>query len=358
MIRHARLQSFAVSAAILTTGVSLPRPTAAQDTKAASRPDSIAAIEAQYKHDLDEIERKRLERLAALAAHQPKDEADRTYESYFRSAITNNLFAEAEPVAERVLKSKDASSHVVFLAHVANIMAEAGRGAYDESLASLTATLVGSDAKEPTEQAARALPLAARLSLLDAYFQRLVQGDQFEVAHKAFALVRDKAGDPAVKAFAAARLARLDLVGKPAPVIGGTDVDGHPVRLANYKGDVVLVVFWASWCLPNAEEVSRLEAMASMYSNRGLKILGINLDSLQSGGKSPESVLPAVRQFLLDHNVRWPNLINGTGERDYARAYAVAEIPANVLIGRDGTVIHLDLARSNLEKVIARAVAR
>ena len=67
---------------------------------------------------------------------------------------------------------------------------------------------------------------------------------------------------------------------------------------------------------------------------------------------------PAVRQFLLEYNVRWPNLINGQGNQDYARAYAVSEVPANVLIGRDDTVIHLDLARSNLEKAVARAVGR
>ena len=130
------------------------------------------------------------------------------------------------------------------------------------------------------------------------------------------------------------------------------------VRLADFQGDVVLVVFWASWCLPNAEEVSRLEAVYAAYRDRGLRILGINLDALQEGGKSPDAVRPAVRRFLLEHNVPWPNLINGSGDQDYARSYAVTEIPANVLIGRDGTVIHIDLTRSNLEKVVARAVGR
>ena len=59
--------------------------------------------------------------------------------------------------------------------------------------------------------------------------------------------------------------------------------------------------------------------------------------------------MPNIRRFLLDHNVRWPNLINGTGAHDYAKAYGVTEIPTNVLIGRDGNVIHLDLSRKNLE---------
>ena len=88
------------------------------------------------------------------------------------------------------------------------------------------------------------------------------------------------------------------------------------------------------------------------------EVVGINLDSLQDGGKVSDGVRSAARHFLMEYNVRWPNLMNGLGDQDYARAYAVSEIPANVLIGRDGTVIHLDLTRSNLENVIARAVGR
>ncbi len=128
--------------------------------------------------------------------------------------------------------------------------------------------------------------------------------------------------------------------------------------MAEFHGDVVLIVFWASWCLPNAEEVSQLQSVYTAYKGRGLRILGVNLDALQEGGKSPDSVRPAVRRFLLEHNISWPNLINGSGDQDYARSYAVTEIPANVLIGRDGTVVHIDLTRSNLEKVVASAAGR
>src|SRR5262249_5687227 len=52
------------------------------------------------------------------------------------------------------------------------------------------------------------------------------------------------------------------------------------------------------------------------------------------------------------------SLVNGPGGRDYAKAYGVTEIPANFLVGRDGTVVHLDLARKNLTPVVGRAIAR
>lgn len=67
--------------------------------------------------------------------------------------------------------------------------------------------------------------------------------------------------------------------------------------------------------------------------------------------------MPNIKRFVMDHNIRWPNLVSGTGARDYARLYGVTDIPASVLIGRDGTIIHLDLWRKNLERVIAKAVA-
>ncbi len=84
-------------------------------------------------------------RLAALAGKQAKEEANKTYQSYFQAAIAANLFAEAEPVADRVLQSKEASPNVVLLADVAKVMAQIGRGAYEESLASLASMLDESD---------------------------------------------------------------------------------------------------------------------------------------------------------------------------------------------------------------------
>ena len=144
---------------------------------------------------------------------------------------------------------------------------------------------------------------------------------------------------PALKEFLSGRLRRLDLVGKPAPAIQGTDLEGKPFDLAELKGQkVALVVFWASWCVPCEAEVEWLREVETAYRARGLQIVGINLDALSAGDQKAGSVLPNVRRFLLDHDVSWPTLMNGQGEKDYAAAYGVSEIPANVLVGKDGTV--------------------
>ena len=159
---------------------------------------------------------------------------------------------------------------------------------------------------------------------------------------------------PAVKDFLSSRLKRIDLVGKPAPPIQGTDLDGKEFNLAAQKGKAVLLVFWASWSQPDAAQVEWLEQVESAFRDKGLKVVGINLDTQEDGGQKLETVLPNIRRFLLDHNVPWPTLVNGSGDHDYAAAYGVSDIPANVLIGPDGTVVQIDLSRRNLEPVVSR----
>jgi thiol-disulfide isomerase/thioredoxin len=306
-----------------------------QDDPADSKPRTLVAgesgaslqsINEDYARQLLELERQRLSRLARLAMHQPPIEASETYEQLFRLAISNNLFREAEPAAREVMKSGANSPPVVhFLARTIDIIASADRGAYEESLTELR-TLLDSVSRQNRAgtPVTASLDTPALLVICEAYYQRLLQGDQFDAARKAFQLLFKEVNNPAIKDFSASRLTQLDMIGKPAPPIQGTDLDGKPLNLADWNGNVVLVVFWASWCLPCAEEVAILDHVYTTYQN----------------------------------NVRWPNLINGSGTSDYAKAYGVTEIPANVLIGRDGNVTHFGLSpRKNLASVIAKVVA-
>jgi thiol-disulfide isomerase/thioredoxin len=353
--------------ALASLMLALPMTSRAQQVQApaeapatpAGGPTTRESIEAEFRRDLIRVEKARIERLTALAASQPRAEAARTYDDIFRFAMASGLYNETEPVAEKVIASGGLPPEVTMLAELVNLVAEANRGAYQESLNSLSAAIQIGEAAAKTVPAAKAreiLPLAARLSLVNVYIQRLIQAGQYDAARRALTLIRDAAREPALKSLAEARLAQLDLVGKPAPPIAGTTVDGKPFRLADSKGDVVLVVFWASWCLPNAEEAGRLGALEAAYRGKGFRVLGVNVDTMQDGGVATAAVMPSVRRFLIDYNVRWPNLINGPGEADYAKAFGVTEIPANVLIGRDGTVLQLDLRGANLEATVAKAV--
>jgi thiol-disulfide isomerase/thioredoxin len=348
--------------ASLTCGLALTTLTAsvrAQGPSVAQGGTTIEAINADYDRELLKLERQRLDRLGRLAASQPREQAAVTFEAYFRLAIAKNLYADAAPYATRVIRSEDPHTSVSWLAHLVQIVAEADRGAYEESVKSLVSAIrmKAADPSKTTPKGA-GLAVATQASIVDAYYQRLIHADQVEVARKAMKMIADNAEAPPIRDLAARRLKQLDLVGKPAPAIAGLDLDGKPFKLAEAKGEVVLLVFWATWCLPNAQEMPWLDYIHRTYQAKGLRVVGINLDSAQDGGQQLKVVMPQIHRYLLDYNVTWPTLLNGSGELDYAAAFHVTELPGSVLIGRDGKIRHLDLGGRKLEKAVAEAIAQ
>ena len=333
------------------------RPSAGA-VRSAKGDDDIRAIDDEYNRQLLELGRRRLERLGGLAARQKPAEAAVSYERLFRLAIAEDHCRDAEAAARKVLEQGTPSPATNALAHLVKIVAEADRGAFQESLQSLRLAVSESMAQRPPGAARSALSPGEVVGICEAYYQRLVEANQFPIAREAFRLVLEKPQRPAVRDFLASRLKRIELVGKPAPPIQGMNLDGKEFNLAAEKGKAVLVVFWASWCQPNADQIIWLEQVEKAYHNKGLQVVGINLDTQEAGGQKLETVLPNIRRFLLDYNVPWPTLVSGTGDHDYATAYGVSDIPANVLIGQDGTVVQIDLSRRNIEPVISRLLGR
>ncbi len=339
---------------------SLPPRAAGQEVKRPQAPaaagDSVKSIDDEYDQELLRLDRRRLERLERLAAGQNPPEAAATYERLFRLAIAGNLFRDGEGAAKTLLGRGSPSRTAMALAHMVKIIAEADRGAHDDSIESLR-TAVAANAEAAKGGAPRAeLATGEIVGICEAYYQRLIHAGRYDTARQALGMILAQTQRPILKEFLSDRLARLDQVGKPAPRITGTDLEGKRFDLADAKGKVVLVVFWASWCLPSAAEVESLQKVDEAFRGRGLRILGIDLDALQESGQKPDAAIANARRFLLDYNVTWPTLISGEGETDYAKLYRVTEIPANVLIAKDGTIAHIDLVHKNLEDMVARTL--
>jgi thiol-disulfide isomerase/thioredoxin len=315
---------------------------------------TVQAIEDAYNRQLLHLEQERLVQLGRLAARQPAAEAAATYERLFRLAIAGDLFRDAEAAAVKVVGEGTPSPTTDALAHLVKIIAEVERGAFEQSLRSLRKSIAESTQEKRATELRAALAPAEVIGICEAYYQRLVEANQFAIAREAFRLALEQPYSSAVKDFLASRLKRIELVGKPAPPIKGTDLDGKPFDLDAERGNVVLVVFWASWNLPGAAQIAWVEQVEEAHRKRGLRVLTINLDAHQGSGQKLETVLPNIRRFLLDYNITWPTLVNGSGDRDVAKAYGISDIPANVLIGRDGSVVQIDLSRRNLEAVISK----
>lgn len=359
------LGCLALAASVPALGRPLPQPAPQQQepggnaavAPGAQAPATVEAIDAEFQREIRDLEVRRLERIAGLAAGQQGAAADAILETYFRRAIDAGLFAEAEPQARQTLEAGQAGPVVTWLAHLVKIFADAERGAFQESLDSLVTAIHASD--DPGGDAAEAieiLPLEARLKLEEAYFQRLVRAGQYAIAREAFTALLAGAKDPVIRDFTASRLKQLELVGQSAPPIEGEDLDGQPVRLADFRGDVVLVVFWASWCLPNAEQASGLDAVLKAYRDQGFRVLGVNVDALDAGVEDVATVLPQIRRFLFDHNITWPSVLDTPADGSIAEAYGVIDLPTSVLIGRDGTVRGLALTGSEFELKVSEAL--
>ena len=112
---------------------------------------------------------------------------------------------------------------------------------------------------------------------------------------------------------------------KAAPDFSLTDAQGATVKLSQFKGKVVLLNFWATWCHGCKTEIPWYVEFQSAYQAEGLSVIGVSMD---------ENWKP-VRPFLQEHNV---NYIVGIGDDALSRQYHVSSMPVSLLIDRDGRI--------------------
>ena len=133
---------------------------------------------------------------------------------------------------------------------------------------------------------------------------------------------------------------------EPAAALVVPGLDGKPVDLAAYKGKVVLVDFWATWCDPCREEIPGLVGLYDRLKDKGFVLLGVSMD--EEGRK-------AVEKFMKKQPISYPLALNG-GERA-PKGWLVPGLPTAYLIGRDGTVLKRWFGEKDLAEVEALVAA-
>jgi thiol-disulfide isomerase/thioredoxin len=136
------------------------------------------------------------------------------------------------------------------------------------------------------------------------------------------------------------RVAKVTLsnaAAKPAPDVTLRDLDGKDLSLAQYKGKVVLVNFWATWCEPCQVEIPWLIEMQQKYAARGFTVLGIAMDE-----EGASVVTPWVQKERFDVNgsksqMNYPIVIGDDAAAD--KFGGLLGYPTSVLISRDGKVV-------------------
>lgn len=114
--------------------------------------------------------------------------------------------------------------------------------------------------------------------------------------------------------------------GSLAPDFKLNTLDGTEVTLANYKGEVVVVNFWATWCPPCRAEMPGIQAVYDAYENEGLVVLAVNAQEDQD----------TIQAFVMETGLTFPILPDPYGQA--IREYGVRSFPATFVIDREGRI--------------------
>lgn len=128
--------------------------------------------------------------------------------------------------------------------------------------------------------------------------------------------------------------------GTVVPDIALPDPNGKELRLSSYRGKVVLIDFWASWCKPCRVEMPKVLALYKKYKDKGFEIFGVSLD------KEKESWVQAIKQ----DGIIWPQVSDlKFWNSEVVGIFNVEAIPYTILVDRDGKIIAKGLRADELE---------
>jgi cytochrome c biogenesis protein CcmG, thiol:disulfide interchange protein DsbE len=137
------------------------------------------------------------------------------------------------------------------------------------------------------------------------------------------------------------------LTSKPAPEFTLEAIDGTQVSLSQYRGQVVLVNFWATWCPPCVREMPSLVRIYEQYKGQGFVILGINTTYQDDRVKAA--------QFAQDNGMRFPVLLNIDPE--VTAGYGSRLMPTSYLIDRNGKIVYTRVGQVDEQNLSERVAA-
>lgn len=253
-----------------------------------------------------------------------------------------------ESLLQALLAASDVPEQLLASMLEMEVYANSGRRGLSEGPADLA------KAAEAVELMAKRVPASDRRRFAErAYYAALNAKDPAAGE----ALLRKRAAEkdinPELARQAAGMLLAID--GQRTPLeLKFTALDGSTVDLANYRGKVVLIDFWATWCVPCMEEMPNVKRVYKAYHDKGFDIIGISLDAAPRDPAKPrkhERTAEQLKEFLANENMPWPQHYDGKHwDNEYSRRFALGSIPATFLIGKDGRIFSTENHGEHLEK--------
>lgn len=129
--------------------------------------------------------------------------------------------------------------------------------------------------------------------------------------------------------LAATSLASSGMEGQVAPDFALKSTTGENLRLSEYRGDVVMINFWATWCGPCRQEMPLLDELYARYHRVGFNLLGVNVD---------DDTTRALR-MVEELDLHFPVVFDT--RKEVSRLYNVEAMPATILVDREGKIRHV-----------------
>jgi len=289
------------------------------------------------------LESKNRETFTAVADYVAKnpqaEDVEQAYLWLMDAAVTNGLEADAVPVAEAFLKRGELDQAAATAARQVLCLGLAKTGKLPEAMTQFEAYLRGVRFQQPTKTVDFAQSLATQARMAGEFAaSRAI----YERLSSAFPL------NPQVSELAENKLAKLDLVGKPAPRIAADDLERKRIDLSDYAGKVVLVDFWATNCPPCLAEFPNLKQLYRELQPRGFEIIGVSYD------ESPD----VVEAFRARAKLTWRMAMNAAPEGAVGKRFQVLTIPALYLIDRQGNIAQLDVRGNDLRVSVERLLGK
>jgi peroxiredoxin len=133
------------------------------------------------------------------------------------------------------------------------------------------------------------------------------------------------------------------------PDFNETDVDGKPLSISKYKGKVVLIDFWATWCIPCIIKLPEIQKAYDKFHAKGFEVVGISLDEEKE----------KLQEFTKQKKLPWPEYFDGKKwDNKLAMKYGVNVTPTTYLLDRDGKIIVRLNGGEDLDAEISKALGK
>jgi thiol-disulfide isomerase/thioredoxin len=147
--------------------------------------------------------------------------------------------------------------------------------------------------------------------------------------------------------MAQGQLRLTDAIGKPFDLAFTDAISGKEIKMADLKGKVVVVDFWATWCGPCVAEMPKMKELYAEYKDKGVEFIGVSLDE-------PGDGLQKLKDFVAKNEITWPQYYQGKAwSSEFSSSWGINSIPCVFVVDTEGK-LYSTQARGKLKEIIPK----